>query len=61
LKPRLWAYEQILGRRYGRIYKRGGRAHLVELERVEAAEGVKFSPTQLAAAGVHQSETGEVA
>ena len=50
-RPRLWAYRQIMAKRFGPITRRKGRALEVELNRVQAVFGT-FTPEQLAAAGV---------
>jgi len=51
-RPRLWACIQIKAGRFGPVIRRRGRAYQVELANVEAALGVRFSPAQLAAAGI---------
>jgi hypothetical protein len=51
-RPRLWANRPVKSGRYGPVIHRCGKAHLVVLDRVEAAEGRTFAPDQLLAAGV---------
>jgi hypothetical protein len=51
-RPRLWANRRVQAGRYGPVIHRGGNAHFVHLDRVEAAEGRTFPVEQLLAAGV---------
>jgi hypothetical protein len=54
-EPR-WAERRAARGYWGPVRRRGGRAHWVEARRVEEAEGVTFTPAQLAAAGVQLEE-----
>jgi hypothetical protein len=51
-RPDRWARRGIRSGRFGPIVGRIGKADLVAVETVEAATGLRFSRTQLAAAGV---------
>jgi hypothetical protein len=46
-----WAWRRLDAGCYGEPVRRGGRAVWVPVSAVEAAERVRFTPVQLAAAG----------
>jgi hypothetical protein len=58
-RPRLWAHHHTRAGRFGRIFRHYRKDLDVELSAVEAEASVKFTPAQLAAAGIPQSETVE--
>jgi hypothetical protein len=58
-RPRLWANRRIASGRYGSISRHAG-SDWVKLDDVEAAEGTKFTPERLAAAGLHLDDFEEV-
>ncbi len=59
-RPRLWANRRISAGRYGPVIH-SGRSHLVDIGAVEAAEGVRFAPAQLAAVGLIQPQSSKEA
>jgi len=54
LRPRLWGIRAIRRGRFGTSVTAPDGARRVPLETVEAVEGVRFAPVQLAAAGIGQ-------
>jgi hypothetical protein len=57
-RPRMWAFRRIAAGDFGPVYQRGP-AYQVELGRVEAATGMQFTPSQLAAAGITPTKNME--
>jgi hypothetical protein len=52
-RPARWAHRRVTDGSFGPIIALRGKALLVDLAAVEAHIGLKFSPTQLAAAALH--------